>query len=174
VIIVGKRYVVVLAILGLIGLIVAVSGCTSNSSTPSNSSAPSVTLTNFTAKGVTFNYPSATWTCVEGDGNTIANLKYKNGNAVAYVKKYPGMSLESLKADVLADSFPNTNVTETSVGSNSQYKGYTIDTKANSPINSTGYYTIFETGGNSYEIGVASETSMSSIVMYIANSIQVT
>lgn len=153
----------------------AVSGCTSSGNEKTNSTVPSVTLSNFTAKGVTFEYPSDTWTCVEGSGNTIAELTYKNGDVKAYVKKYPGTSLETLKADILSEAYQDTTVTEMSMGRNMEYKGYTINSKAESPYNMTEDYGIFETGGTAYELSVSSsDISMEYVLMYIENSIQIT
>lgn len=143
------------------------------SSTEEN--APEVKLSNFTAKGVTFEYPSDSWTCVEGSGNTIAELTYKNGGATAYVKKYPGKSLEELKSLISMEPHTTNNkITKTYVGYNAEYSGYTIDGQPKASFNVTEYTTIFEVGDTSYRISVESKSTMSHIVIYISNSIQIT
>ncbi|CEL24006.1 zinc ribbon domain-containing protein [Methanobacterium formicicum] len=139
--------------------------------------APEVKLSNFTAKGVTFEYPSDSWTCVEGSGNTIAELTYKNGGATAYVEKYPGTSLEELKSLISMEPHTTNNkITKTYVGYNAEYSGYTIDGQPKASFNVTEYTTIFEVGDTSYRISVESKSksTMSHIVIYIANSIQIT
>lgn len=171
-----KERIGVIAILILIVFVVFVSGCTSSSSgEKKNDESPKVTLSNFTAKGVTFQYPSDSWTCVEGSGNTIAELTYKNGEAKAYVKKYPNTSLEELKSLISMEPHTtNKETTKTYVGYNAEYSGYTIDGKPKPSFNQTEYTTIFEFGNTSYRITVESKSSMSYIVMYISNSIRIT
>jgi len=174
----GKNYCGILAVLIMIGLIIAISGCTSsNSSSKTNTTTPPVTLSNFTAKGVTFEYMSKYMTCKEGEGNTIANLNYTTVGATGYVKKWPGMSLESLKSDILSETFQDHNITETSsIGRDLNYKGYRISAKANSPYNLTEDYVIFATGENAYEITISGNTgsSLSYILSPIEGSIYVT
>jgi len=170
-----REHICVIAIIILIFFVVSISGCTSSSSGEKNDEAPKVTLSNFTAKEVTFQYPSDSWTCVEGSGNTIAELTYKNGDAKAYVKKYPNTSLEELKNLISMEPHTtNKETTKTYVGYNAEYSGYTIDGKPKASFNQTEYTKIFEVGNTSYRITVESKTSMSHIVMYISDSIRIT
>lgn len=171
----GEQREYICVILILIVFAVSVSGCTSSSSgEKNNDEAPKVTLSNFTAKGVTFQYPSDSWTCVEGSGNTIAELTYKNGDAKAYVQKYPGKSLEELKSLISMEPHTtNKETTKTYAGYNAEYSGYTIDGKPKPSFNQTEYTKIFEVGNTSYRVTVESKSSMSYVVMYISNSIRI-
>ncbi|CEA12456.1 hypothetical protein [Methanobacterium formicicum] len=167
----GEKYLGFIAVLVIIGLIVAVSGCTSSSSEKNTNNTPNINYLNFTANGVSFKYMSDYMTVKQGTGNIIAELNYTTLGSPGYVVKYPGMSLESLKSKIELETYPDHNITETKIiGKELNYNGYRINSKAKSPYNMTEDYIIFETGGSSYEISIFGESGNS--LSYIINPIE--
>ena len=64
----GEKYLGFIAVLVIIGLIVAVSGCTSSSSEKNTNNTPNINYLNFTANGVSFKYMSDYMTVKQGTG----------------------------------------------------------------------------------------------------------
>ena len=161
----------ILGVLSVLMVVVAVSGCTSNTNTQT-----------FNGQGISFQYPSdwQQFTPNNTDASEVVHLQITEGTSIlgVFVKSDDGLNLELQKEAMLMGISRNNNVISINKINIAGGSGYRIDTSYEKGNGSKGYHThIFFVKNGKFYLLLFTTDSLSAIesdINTIVNSFQTT